>query len=1050
MKVKQPLRERAHAPIMPAPMRLDTSLRSTIPGGFESEGDEEEEEENSPTKTIFDDARSMFTHSRNPSAWDVRVAGPDEEDEEASRMEGDSVSLLNESEAARHLRDVESSFMPDLSHAPPDAIDEEGGSSMEVAVATASAPPWLPGCGEEGGLQTQNQQSHANTSSLETMSSSPTAAAAARTISRVVSMASMGGYETAEEESTMEYGDETRGDRDLTPKKNRDKARINEMEEPPSPSPAKPLPSGDLDGLRDSGIGDLDAKPTPRRRPRYLNSRFASQRSSYSSQTSASADASELTVGADYALQTGGGQALSTSLNSRGMSRSISLGSMASGISKLNESETDDNGLVTLPEDGVLSASDANQYVGHSPVTPRLPSVLSTNTPTDTVINQRIQNFDEIPGTVMRKFYDAERNASPERKAAMPTPAGSRVKALSLKEQSSLIDKLQKENWKLKLKLYFMDQTIAERSDESVKAMISENVELKTLKFSNTKEIRNLKRSIRELEYKLKERDETIAKQREAQPNTTGLSDHSQDLEAEMVYLRERVESYEIEIDKLRTDNATKEGEKRRLAEMINLSGDRSRIGSDGGAREEVQMWKELLETETARKEQADEENRKLRDEIWELKKQAAGHLQPQSDSARDISGDTASESTLVEQLRHENAELRREVGAQTSMLTSRNREKERLYQEIEDLKMGQRRNDGRSDILDRSISRAHVRSSSRTSSQTRVTTIGDAEREMYETRNGQLRDDISRLKLENQQLAEEMEKLLDELDAIGNTREALDQLQKRFDDLTEDTNQEILAMQRERDEALQGQERVELDFQDLKVEAQERIDALEDELDQTTEAIKQLEEELASRDEETKALRNEVRMTSEGLDKVEADVQQKMRRIKELELEIEEITTELEGIEKTSIETNAKNEKLLVELESRQSECAFLREEQDGYVMKFSELENKTKMIAGNLSSEREKVRELEKRLAEERHQREVIGGKKEQEQQRIMNELNREASTARDDARKLRKVVETRDMEVRTWKERHFDLEATIKDVLGDPNGSKASFATVKFFMD
>ena len=77
---------------------------------------------------------------------------------------------------------------------------------------------------------------------------------------------------------------------------------------------------------------------------------------------------------------------------------------------------------------------------------------------------------------------------------------------MTLKEQSSLIDKLQKDNWKLKLKLYYLDQMVAERSDEAVKAMISENVDLKTHKFGTAKELRNLKRTIRELEYKVKER----------------------------------------------------------------------------------------------------------------------------------------------------------------------------------------------------------------------------------------------------------------------------------------------------------------------------------------------------------------------------------------------------------------------------------------------------------------------------------------------------------------------------------------------------------------
>src|SRR5436305_6930561 len=126
-------------------------------------------------------------------------------------------------------------------------------------------------------------------------------------------------------------------------------------------------------------------------------------------------------------------------------------------------------------------------------------------------------------------------------------------------------------------------------------------------------------------------------------------------------------------------------------------------------------MWKDLHAAETARREEADEDNRKLREEIHRLRSEIAtsttnNHIsnvyhvtkrqqassRPRSRSSNGtedrLSVTNAASSTLVEQLRHENAELRREVGAQTSMLTSRNREKERLYQEIEDLKLGQRR----------------------------------------------------------------------------------------------------------------------------------------------------------------------------------------------------------------------------------------------------------------------------------------------------------------------------------------------------------------------
>src|ERR1700694_541916 len=44
------------------------------------------------------------------------------------------------------------------------------------------------------------------------------------------------------------------------------------------------------------------------------------------------------------------------------------------------------------------------------------------------------------------------------------------------------------------------------------------------------------------------------------------------------------------------------------------------RRGEDFEAREEMDVWKDLLEQETARREQSDDDNRKLRDEIFRLK----------------------------------------------------------------------------------------------------------------------------------------------------------------------------------------------------------------------------------------------------------------------------------------------------------------------------------------------------------------------------------------------------------------------------------------------
>jgi chromosome segregation ATPase len=96
------------------------------------------------------------------------------------------------------------------------------------------------------------------------------------------------------------------------------------------------------------------------------------------------------------------------------------------------------------------------------------------------------------------------------------------------------------------------------------------------------------------------------------------------------------------------------------------------------------------------------------------------------------------------------------------------------------------------------------------------------------------------------------------------------------------------------------------------------------------------------------------------------------------------------------------------------------------------------------SLMSEKEKSRELEQRLADERHQREVVGSKEKQDVQRIMNELNREASAAKEEVRRLKKSLSAQEIETSTWRERLMDLENNLRETLGDLSGSRSSLIT------
>ena len=1084
---------------------------SRIPGGFEPD------EDLSPIKTSFDEGDLEHYGATYQSQVDPMM-GTDPTDDSfnedgRSPVTGDGDTFLQEREMRRRLDDVDSTFLPELSPVARERTDDsfvlsqpypnpkistipdiptqssvipaEADGSDDTRPHSPGTPPEMyqtpaPGRSE---LPSRNSHTpdttidhgHQNTSSLETMSSSPTAAAAARTVSRAVSMASMdGGYETADDsKGGILLKESNEGGDEATPRKpptaSAPSSRTN------SPTPTKPRDIQDHLGPVTSESTEIES-PSVSKRPKYLSSRMSSQRSSYSSYTVTSTEGrSDVTIGADFALQSGGAVPQRESLTSRpsDFTRSISLGSMASGISEL--SDRDDKikvteGLDTLDEeDDTMRASN-----GYPPKTPRAPRA-RLDTPTDSVVAQHVQDI-EVPATMAREFRDRHNNASPEkRNGAASSTVGRNGKSLTLKEQSSTIDRLMKENWDLKLKISFLDDALSRRSDEGIKAMISENVDLRTAKFKSAKEMRELKRTNRDLERRLKEKTDELAKRAEyptPEKSESGPSpEEFQFMENELTYFRERVTTYESEIERMRHESYAQEREKKRLAEVLKRVGE-SNGNVDIGVREEVDMWKDLLDAETARREQADEDNRRLRDEILRLRSDASStttnnhaanvyHVNRQkkmsstasynsiSDRELDRNGAfSAASSTLVEQLRHENAELRREVGAQTSMLTSRNREKERLYQEIEDLKLGARhgtRSIAGDSIFERSASRAIGRPASRGSDQTRATQMSDNERDTYELKTGQLRDQNAGLKLEVHDLTRKLEELLDELEQLDAVKIEHEELKHLYDNDVGLATEDLKTMQHERDEALKVQEQMEAELQDLKAEGNERIGALEDEVDQKNQELEHLHNELSNHAEDSEALRKEVRTLSESILRIEEEIEVKSKRIRDLQLELEELSQEADSMDKDLREERDKNTKLNVQLESGQSEIAFLREEQDGDKIKIGDLEDSTNNLKTSLSSEKERSKDLEARLAEERHQREVIGSKEKQEVQKMMNDLNREASTAKDESRKLKKNLQSCEIEATSFKERLTELENNLREALSDPNGTRSSFVTI-----
>ena len=1101
-----------------------------VPGSFDEGGI-------SPVKETFDDHLQPPTQQPHANATALEPdtvlhppapIGPESSFAEITNIDGGRHSDSQAEMAVReHLQDIESSFAAPPSPLPTSAngIDDtylfDSPSKKERPSTAIQTPPVsldahdqsqdLPVLSRTPSSLSQSNSSQqqqprpiadhdttnasSNTSALEAFSSSPTATATARTVSRALSGASAGWGDdgNSEESATEQSGQDSQGTYSDAA------AEASSHLHPSSGAPGTMRHMSSDQSLRKVS---LDAGGTPGyalkvgKRPKYLRSRNASQRSSVSSFNTDPESDVTVGLGTDYALQSGGAlPSLNLSRStSNVLSRSVSMGSMASGIDDYHDSSGPAFGhLETLDE-------SPRRPVAHRPnedllQTPKAGGdAAPLAAPTDTVIARHVRNV-HVPESLAREYKTKGGLVTPRKPSDFSTISGTGPhttsrhggKNLTLKEQSSTIERLSKENFDLKLKVMFLSDRLDKLSEEGVKEMISENVELKTGLAVLQRDNKVLRRRVKELERQARDEDERPGTARSGfsdEEQSATYDQDAQDREEELVYLRERMEEYVTEIERLRTENINKEAEKRRMVEVVKSYSEKT--GESLGRQEETDVWKDLLEQETARREQADDDNRRLRDEVFRLKQEMssltgglhhttniynitkkrdrpASPSRPVSSFSGDMDSNGAAlsaSSTLVEelrregeQLRHENAELRREVGAQTSMLTSRNREKERLYQEIEDLKMAQRRGGPApstvDSILERSASRAgaHERSHSRASGGTRATglTIDDPEREELEGKMADMRDKNNELKLQNQELQRELDACMDDFEAAVEARKEAEELVGALQEDMDTAMNDLVALQAERDEALQEHANLESEFEALRKEAQEEIDALEGEADQRSEEIHRLRLESTDRSENFDALQEEMRKMSEALVRLEDEQENKLRRIQQLEEELGEANKELEELETKLLEANDKANRLSVQQESSQGEIAFLREEQEGDKIRIGDLEAALANAEQTLREEKDRSKELEQRLAAERRQREIVANREKEEVQQFVNELNREASTAKDEVRKLRKNLRSREVEATEWKERLMELENNLREALGDLNGTRSSLLKV-----
>ncbi|KAJ5661313.1 uncharacterized protein N7484_000685 [Penicillium longicatenatum] len=121
---------------------------------------------------------------------------------------------------------------------------------------------------------------------------------------------------------------------------------------------------------------------------------------------------------------------------------------------------------------------------------------------------------------------------------------------MTLKEQERIIDRLDKDNWNLKLKIHYLEEQLEKAGPEYNSTALKENTELKVLKLTMQRDISRYKKSLLQAEHNLEDYRQQLAEMREKARR--GQTD--EEVQHEMDLMREEVDIRDKEIRELREE----------------------------------------------------------------------------------------------------------------------------------------------------------------------------------------------------------------------------------------------------------------------------------------------------------------------------------------------------------------------------------------------------------------------------------------------------------------------------------------------------------------
>ena len=154
-------------------------------------------------------------------------------------------------------------------------------------------------------------------------------------------------------------------------------------------------------------------------------------------------------------------------------------------------------------------------------------------------------DFTPIPHNISSSAQSTPLAQLPTREAGGVVNDGN---VMTLREQENIIDKIEKENFGLKMKIHFLEEALSKRGSEFNKAALKENTDLKVNRITMQKELHKFKKNIAQAE-----RDaETYRLQLEEYRQRIRQKHADESMRLEMAGLQTSLQTKETEIQQLR------------------------------------------------------------------------------------------------------------------------------------------------------------------------------------------------------------------------------------------------------------------------------------------------------------------------------------------------------------------------------------------------------------------------------------------------------------------------------------------------------------------